>query len=953
MSSMKTKRCSMDIEISQASYHNDGSYVEYHFQFSSENEQVIGRALKLSLLRVEANEGARRRATIEALRGPYRQKGGGAHIPKKPAISGKNYTYNPDNIFSKDFRGWAAKGVGCAVTYKYKETVVFPDNSSNSKQGDGGDEEADTYHHKCRSLTAELKQVLSGCSPKLERNVSSRLPSRRHESIPDLCLYMYVTTSVIGDYVSDICNRLPSTEKDVCNTFLSTNTGLLVDKLVSDLTPHQFCGQLPEVCPPQQAEEAEESVGVSTKTLLRVELFSLGPLECELCKLAVLGIDKLIGQNRSSTAINATLEKFCDSLPDELGKLCKQIEPAILKGITQGFDPDTACKFAALCAAPRPGDIVNLSCDLCNTVLDAIGVSVYKFANIFKVDTKDTESICAVQKTCILEAEKIRRELEKQDEVQDTLECQLCKFLVQAIDTLLGENRTAAEVNKTLTQFCNDLPGELKDSCISALPDILKAILGGIEPAKACDFVKICNDAGTIPVTNDYIPCDVCVPTMEALAGETGISICHQFEFVCGEEEAKLAIEQAPATPDETPYCDICQFLVKSVVNLVGTERSMESVANAVDTVCSNMPAVGRDLCGKFEDTLVEQIASGMDDPLEGCTLLAVCSGHERDISKAPVEHTKTNLKATPECELCQFIINVLDQFVTTNQSVQQINETLYNLCDKLPRDYQTTCFRLVQQIDVVVASGLDPDKSCEAVKLCDDSAESLTANEGLCETCSLLVELLPEEQALKIKNNVCHKVCPNRVRRSIEKEMAMMLPKFGSGGPAECELCHVAIRSIDELIAENKSVSEINKTVTEVCERLTGIQLQQQASQRSENKRSRSKLLKKKIHKRSTADGNLKDIKCDICKGIIEELDSVLEKNATIEKINETLYQTCDKLPGAINDLSLVSFPFGQCLQFAPQIISAIEQGVDPTDACSKIGVCTSLDGKLYKHKW
>lgn len=30
--------------------------------------------------------------------------------------------------------------------------------------------------------------------------------------------------------------------------------------------------------------------------------------------------------------------------------------------------------------------------------------------------------------------------------------------------------------------------------CLNVEPDILKAVIGGIDPSKACDFLKICND---------------------------------------------------------------------------------------------------------------------------------------------------------------------------------------------------------------------------------------------------------------------------------------------------------------------------------------------------------------------------------------------------------------------------------------------------------------------------
>lgn len=35
---------------------------------------------------------------------------------------------------------------------------------------------------------------------------------------------------------------------------------------------------------------------------------------------------------------------------------------------------------------------------------------------------------------------------------------------MQSIDTLVGENKTVATINSTLRDFCNNLPGELKDT---------------------------------------------------------------------------------------------------------------------------------------------------------------------------------------------------------------------------------------------------------------------------------------------------------------------------------------------------------------------------------------------------------------------------------------------------------------------------------------------------------
>jgi len=44
--------------------------------------------------------------------------------------------------------------------------------------------------------------------------------------------------------------------------------------------------------------------------------------------------------------------------------------------------------------------------------------------------------------------------------------------------------------------------------------------------------------------------------------------------------------------------------------------------------------------------------------------------------------------------------------------------------------------------------------------------------------------------------------------------------------GPVECEVCKDTITFINDELSQNKTVEEINATVTEICTRLTGLQL-------------------------------------------------------------------------------------------------------------------------------
>ena len=50
--------------------------------------------------------------------------------------------------------------------------------------------------------------------------------------------------------------------------------------------------------------------------------------------------------------------------------------------------------------------------------------------------------------------------------------------------------------------------------------------------------------------------------------------------------------------------------------------------------------------------------------------------------------------------------------------------------------------------------------------------------------------------------------------------------------------------------------------------------------------------------------EGNLKDLKCELCEAIIDSIDKVIGTNATKQEVNETVYGVCGQLPGSLQAL-------------------------------------------------
>ncbi|KAL4240574.1 hypothetical protein ACF0H5_001366 [Mactra antiquata] len=658
------------------------------------------------------------------------------------------------------------------------------------------------------------------------------------------------TQSTILNYVQNSCSKLPTEEKDTCLSFIRDNSLTIFDKLSHDLSPHDFCMKLDDVCLQYEEPEEEEVPSVTGN-----------PLECELCKLIVLGIDKIIiGSNKSASVVNKTLEKFCDDLPAQVSGICKMIEPLVLKAITSGLEPEAACKFATLCLADVEEGSSQITCDVCHSAMNAIGI-------------EDTGLVCVADRTCkedevVVEPTQIAEPViqapleEVEPEVQDTLECQICKFAIQAVDEILGTNRSVAAVNDTLMKVCNSLPDELKSSCVNVEPEILKAILGGIDPTKACDFLKICNDASK---GFTEIPCDVCKNTLEAVAGEAGLAICYKFE----------------------------------------------------------------DICAPVED-----------------------------------DYRAVAVEADAECELCKFVVQLLDNALANGGTVEKVNATLITICNSLPDTYKPICLGLVPQIDSIIASGVDPTTACTAINFCTANDKSLTLTDELkCAICETLTEKLPVDEAVLFKSEMCIKGCHERSRRSIVETIGDSIKS-----EFECEICHAVIQTLEELIGKNATVDQINNTIYEICERLTGKQLQDICLQEApkalpllENGLDANKTciavklctagyvdkktetnvkdvvtdspLMNAIEEKMTK--NVGDLKCEICEALIDLLDSYITDNATDDKINATLLQLCSSLPsGEFRDV---------CMQYEPQIMAAIEKGFDPPTTCQTAGLCAA----------
>jgi len=80
----------------------------------------------------------------------------------------------------------------------------------------------------------------------------------------------------------------------------------------------------------------------------------------------------------------------------------------------------------------------------------------------------------------------------------NSVECSLCKFVVQYVDRAIENNRTEAAIEAALEKVCTILPHALNSSCVQFVdtfgPNLLQLLEKYGTPDLVCDAIKLCKN---------------------------------------------------------------------------------------------------------------------------------------------------------------------------------------------------------------------------------------------------------------------------------------------------------------------------------------------------------------------------------------------------------------------------------------------------------------------------
>jgi len=174
--------------------------------------------------------------------------------------------------------------------------------------------------------------------------------------------------------------------------------------------------------------------------------------------------------------------------------------------------------------------------------------------------------------------------------------------------------------------------------------------------------------------------------------------------------------------------------------------------------------------------------------------------------------------------------------------------------------------------------------------------------------------------------------------------------------GDLECTACTFLVGQVEQMVLTNRTVTDIEKALSEICNHLTGSwkSVCQSLVETDlplviaylEDEISPSVICSKIGLCASTLAQTITDTKCSLCDFLVGEVEILLASGVVEQKIEVVLDDLCSHLLDPMGGICM-----NVVSTYLPAIIEFVEENLPASEICSKIGLCPStLKSHVYK---
>jgi len=411
-------------------------------------------------------------------------------------------------------------------------------------------------------------------------------------------------------------------------------------------------------------------------------------------------------------------------------------------------------------------------------------------------------------------------------------------MVADQLEKTLSSKTTEDEIKQALDQVCGFLPGQFSDECKQFVdqytPMVIDLLIHEVTPQQLCSLMGLCPGSKKIvekkTETGDF--CGICVMVADQLektlsSKTTEDEIKQALDQVCGflpgqfSDECKQFVDQYTPmvidllTHEVTPqqlcslmglcsgskkivekktqsgeYCGICVMVAGQLEKTLSSKTTQDEIEQALDQVCGFLPGQFSDECKQFVDQYTPMVIALLTHevtPQQLCALMGLCPG-----SKNTSSSTAVNGDAL--CELCDVVVQKVEDYIMKNSTEKQIRAALSELCTLLPHTITQECQGFVDlNLDMIMqllVKEVSPDHVCSAIAACSHATKT-------------------------------SKVLPTHKTASDSTPSPASHKQYQDG--TGCDVCKLLIEAAEQEISANSTEEEIETALKKACSYIPG----------------------------------------------------------------------------------------------------------------------------------
>ncbi|XP_039275952.1 uncharacterized protein LOC111050095 [Nilaparvata lugens] len=416
--------------------------------------------------------------------------------------------------------------------------------------------------------------------------------------------------------------------------------------------------------------------------------------------------------------------------------------------------------------------------------------------------------------------------------------CDFCVAVVQHLRDIVIANTTKAEFHKVLNGLCNQL-GNYRQECSEMVDQYFEIIYmfltEELDGKELCTEIRICpkiskdlpvigrDEAKAVEVAKNKDK-----PELHKDDSTHGLHLLGANKCTWGPNywcsnfrtskdckvPVKLCIptwEQTKLAEDNGEICKVCKDMIQQARDQLNSNETQEELKEVFEGSCNLIPVkMARKECIKVVDEfvpeLVEALSSQMN-PQIVCATAGLCNNAKMDLLYEKLkreemeEKEKTKLvdlpiermfpvipttaaynqeavsRASEACELCELFLHFTQQQITLPANEQEIKKVVDQVCLKMASTVASQCSKFVAEYGdafiALLAQRIDPSQVCPKIGACMQLIDNVKPT---CPMCMLAVRSLEET------------VANNKTEESIKHGLDNLCSHLGAEMRKDCE---------------------------------------------------------------------------------------------------------------------------------------------------------------------